>query len=122
MIDQLIIPTHIGITEQEQATAQALSFTLELSCSTRAAAAGDDLLQTVDYAALCEQVQCFVAGTRYKLIETLAERVAEFILVHYPVAALRLTLAKKPADLPQINHAAVTIARQQCDYHSVVGA
>lgn len=112
IINRLTIASHIGITSQEQQKAQDLNFTLELDTDIRASAANDDLQQTIDYAALCQQLQDYVTSTRFKLIETLAEKTADFLLKNFPIRSLTLTLEKKPADLPQLDSAAVIIQRQ----------
>ena len=62
-----------------------------------AAAASDDLAATVDYGAIAETVRSLVAGEPVRLIETLAERIAEACLADHRVAAVEVTVHKPQA-------------------------
>ncbi len=62
---------------------------------------GDDLAPTVDYAQVYEAVREEVTQRRYRLIETLAERIAERLWQNYPqLEALTVRVHKPQAPLP----------------------
>jgi dihydroneopterin aldolase len=61
----------------------------------------DDLAHTVDYAQVYEAVREEVTQQRYRLIETLADRIAERLWQSYPqVEALTVRVHKPQAPLP----------------------
>ncbi len=62
-----------------------------------AAAASDHLDSTVDYGAIAETVRSLVAGEPVRLIETLAERIAEACLADHRVQAVEVAVHKPQA-------------------------
>lgn len=89
-----------GVLEWERERAQPFVVDLDLEVDV----AGDDLTTTADYARLVPAVQDLVSGESYRLIETLATRIAEVVastpgvrscrvIVHKPEAAESLGVA-----------------------------
>src|SRR5690606_22273567 len=78
-IQGLQVRTVIGVYDWEREIEQTLSFDLELATDVRAAAATDAIEQALDYAAISARISTYVQASRYQLIETLAERVAELL-------------------------------------------
>jgi dihydroneopterin aldolase len=77
-----------------------------------AAAASDDLADTVDYGVLGERVVALIEGGPYKLIETLATRIAEACLEDRRVARAEVTVHKPQAPMPvPFGDVAVTVER-----------
>ena len=72
---------------------------VELEIDTRAAAASDDLADTVDYGALGAGVVSVVEGDPVRLIETLAQRIADVCLADGRVEAVLVTVHKPQAPL-----------------------
>jgi dihydroneopterin aldolase len=70
-----------GVLPDEKLTAQPFEVDLVLHADLRAAAASDALDRTVDYAALFEVVRDVVGGPSVDLIEALAGRIADAVLV-----------------------------------------
>ncbi|AWP25083.1 dihydroneopterin aldolase [Acidiferrobacter sp. SPIII_3] len=87
----------IGIWDWERQTRQTIVLDLDMGVDIRAAAASDDLRDTLDYKALAKRVMAFVEASEFRLVETLAERVAGLILREFPVPWLRLRLDKRGA-------------------------
>lgn len=69
---------------------------VEATVDLRAAGTTDDLAATVDYSAVYEDVRAVVEGPRCQLIETLAERIAERLLLQYPTIAAVTVRVHKP--------------------------
>ncbi len=111
-IKQLAVDTVIGVYEWEKTIRQRLYFDLELVTDIRAAAAGDDLSRTIDYAVVCEKVTALVQQKPVELIETLAEQIAEMLLREFPTQAVRVQ-ADKPGAVPSAQTVGVRIARGQ---------
>lgn len=102
----------IGTYDWERQLRQRLVFNLELAADVRRAAASDEVADAVDYAAVAERVTEFVQTADARLVETLAERVANLIMAEFRVPWLRLEL-HKPRPLSGRLVAGVTIERGQ---------
>lgn len=70
----------VGVLPHERTTAQPLELDLDVVVDLAAAGGSDDLADTVDYGALCQAVDDTVSGSRYGLLEALAEAVAATVL------------------------------------------
>ena len=70
-----------------------------LHLDTRPAAASDDLADTVDYGVIGAQVVEVVAGEPVRLIETLAQRIADVCLVDPRVERVEVTVHKPEAPM-----------------------
>jgi len=93
-IHDLRIDTVIGIYDWERSIRQTVSLDLEMATDIRKAAASDAIDDTLNYKAVAKRVIAFVEDSRFQLVETLAERVAELVLAEFGVPWLRLTLNK----------------------------
>lgn len=69
-----------GALPDEQERAQPFTVDLDLIVDLRPAAESDELADTVDYGAVVQEVVDVVAGPSVKLIERLAERIANRVL------------------------------------------
>lgn len=93
-IEDLRVDTVIGIYEWERRIRQTVRFDLEMDFDIRAAAAGDDIDRTLDYKAVSKRVIAFVEAAEFRLVETLAERVAALILDEFDVPRVTVTADK----------------------------
>ncbi len=96
-IEDLRIDAIIGIYDWERRIRQTLSFDIEMATDIRPAAASDDIGQALDYKAVAKRVIAHVEASECRLVETLAEQVAELIRREFGVPWLRLTLHKPGA-------------------------
>jgi dihydroneopterin aldolase len=87
---------HHGILPEEARLGQPFKVSLDLDLDTRPAAAGDDLALTVNYAAVIQHVEATLKGPPQRLIETLAERIAEKILLEFPLVQSVTVELQKP--------------------------
>jgi dihydroneopterin aldolase len=108
-IEQLELSAHIGVPEEEQAEAQRLAVTLTLEPRRGFGDVRDELANTIDYLAVSRGVQEVAAARPRRLIETLAEEIAAYILSRYPVAQVQVELRK--FILPDTAHVAVRLWR-----------
>jgi dihydroneopterin aldolase len=103
---------HHGVFEHERRDGQDFVVDVALEVDTRAAAASDDLAETVDYGALAQALAEVVAGDAVDLLETLAERLAQVCLGDERVAAATVTVHKPQAPIPlAFDDVTVTIRR-----------
>ena len=96
LISQIEFHGHCGVTDAEREVGQRLSVDLELACDFTAAARSDDLADTIDYHHLAEAVAVLGRATRVALIETIATRIAEYVLEDRRVTSVRVRLTKHP--------------------------
>jgi dihydroneopterin aldolase len=93
----LEIETIIGIYDWERVTLQTVVLDLEMAADTRKAAYSERIEDCLDYKAISDRLLDFVGNSRFLLVETLAERIAETVLTEFQVSWLRLTVIKKGA-------------------------
>ena len=101
-----------GVLPEETRDGQDFLVDVQLTVDTRAAAASDELADTVDYATLADALAAIVAGEPVRLIETLAARLAEVCLADDRVISARVTVRKPGAPIPHaFSDVAVTVVR-----------
>jgi len=104
----------VGVTEDERREPQELRITLLLHLDLLPAGASDDLMDTVDYDAVCGTVLRAVTTRAFHLIEAVAAAVAEAVLEAHRVAEVDVRV-EKPGALADrgVPWAAVTIHRRR---------
>jgi dihydroneopterin aldolase len=103
----------IGIHPFERASRQRLLISLTLTADFDAAAEGDEIKHAIDYTALAARIEAFARAGKFKLIETLAERLADE-LFEAPIKRLELEVIK-PAALEQTREVGVRTERPRRD-------
>lgn len=103
-----------GVLKEEKILGQKFMLSLELSLNLKKAGISDDLKETVNYAKLCDEIEEQFKKKSYDLIETAAEKAAEYILVNYEKVGKVKVLLKKPwAPIGRtLDYAAVEVERQ----------
>lgn len=109
-ITDLRVDTIIGIYDWERTQQQTVALDLEMATDIRAAAASEDIEQTLNYKAISKRVEQYIADSQFQLIETMAERVAELVRAEFSVSWLRLTV-HKPGALSNSTDVGVRIER-----------
>lgn len=93
----LKVETIVGVHEWEKKLARTLVIDLELAADVARAAKNDQLKDAVDYHAVAQAASAFVAASRFQLIETLAQRLAEKLQKDFAVGWLKLEVHKPGA-------------------------
>ena len=104
-----------GVLPVERETSQHFIATLELELPLAAAGRTDRLEETIDYCAVQEAVRGIIEGSHKKLIETLAEMVAEELLRAFPLllaVTVEILKPRPPVDF-QFAGVAVRIRRER---------
>jgi dihydroneopterin aldolase len=103
-----------GVLVEETKLGQRFIIDIEMAVDTRAAGKSDDLTKTVNYVAVHADVRKIVEGPPVKLIETVAQRIAEKILGGYAVDAVRVRVRKPDAPIPAaLEYVGVEIVRKR---------
>ena len=109
-IKDLRLRARIGIGEYERRDKQDLVINIEFESDHADAATHDDMAYAVDYRALNKDVIALVEGNEHKLVEALAENIAQVCLKHDGVEAVRVRL-EKPGALRFADSVGVEIQR-----------
>jgi 7,8-dihydroneopterin aldolase/epimerase/oxygenase len=80
ILDLRLLGVH-GVLAEERDRAQPFSVDIRATLDTGAAQASDDLADTVDYGALAQVAADVVSGRSYQLLEALAGRLADALLI-----------------------------------------
>lgn len=105
---------HHGVFDFERRDGQVFVVDLTLGLDTTAAAASDDLRDTVDYGSLVDEVVQAVETHPVDLIEKLADRVARVALADDRVEWARVTVHKPDAPIDAtFRDVALTITRNK---------
>ncbi len=87
----------IGVWEWERRIKQIITIDLDMGASIQRAAATDDLEDTLNYKAVAKRVIQFVGDSEFKLVETLAEKIAGILLTEFDVPWCRVRINKTGA-------------------------
>ena len=103
-----------GVPDAEQETGHRYEMDLDLETDVTQAAA-DNVAQTVDYGAVAREVLALGTSRQFRLIETLATRIAEQILASQPrVEAVTVRVKKLQPPIPGVvEYAAVEVSRRR---------
>lgn len=103
LIDGLEVFANHGVYPEENALGQKFVVSLVLYANLSAAAESDDLSASIDYGAVCHDVDSYMRKHTFKLIETVAEGVAQTLLSRYSLLlGVRVKIEKPwaPVGLP----------------------
>lgn len=109
-IEQLQLPARIGVYEHEKDATQEILLDIQLGFNLRPAATSDKLIDTLDYAQLCQQLAERCLQQHTELVEKLAEDLAQLCLADQRVTWVTLKLGK-PHAIQSANSVGVQITR-----------
>jgi 7,8-dihydroneopterin aldolase/epimerase/oxygenase len=113
LIDSLELSSHIGVPDEERATAQRLTVNLKLDPVAPLRDLDDKIEKTVDYFAVCEAVKALALARPRRLIETLAEDICTELLARFQIAHVEVELRKYI--LPDTKYVAVSLRRDRTE-------
>ena len=109
-VEGLILEAHIGCYDHEQGQSQPVRIDFELDVVEPDDPTSDSLEDVVCYNRLTQGIKAIIAEGHIKLVETLAERIAELAIEHDMVLAAKVRVAKTEA-IPEAAAAGVVIER-----------
>lgn len=115
-INGLHIQTTIGFFQWEKEIKQTLVIDLAMAWDTAKAAINDELEKTLDYAEISTVIETFANNNPVDLLETLAERLASFLMAQYHIPWLQLSIGK-PGAIHNADTVGVEIERGQLPQH-----
>ncbi|MFQ5563084.1 MAG: dihydroneopterin aldolase [Parvularculaceae bacterium] len=108
----LVIDAYIGAYAHEQGAPQKMRIDLEISVVEPTSPAADRLEDVVCYNKLTQGIKEIVAEGHIRLIETLAERIADLALSHPMVLAVSVRI-EKPGAIAEAECAGVEVIRSK---------
>jgi len=111
----------IGFIDWERRVRQTVVLDIELPVDCRRASLTDEVSDTLDYKKVAKRVLAYVSASEYRLVETLAHRVAFLVLEEFGVEWVRLTL-NKPGAIRNSRDVGVVIERTRADLPAAAAA
>jgi 7,8-dihydroneopterin aldolase/epimerase/oxygenase len=104
----------IGFIDWERRVKQTVVVDLELPVDCRRASITDEVDDTLDYKKVAKRILAFVEASEFKLVETLAHRLALLLLEEFNLEWVRLSI-NKPGAIRNSRDVGVTIERTRAD-------
>ncbi|HJL99961.1 MAG: dihydroneopterin aldolase [Acidimicrobiales bacterium] len=102
----------VGVLPEERERPQPIELDIDIYTDLSAAGKSDDLADTVDYGAVAETATEICLSSQAQLLEHLAQRIADQLLLLTPVSAVDITIKKIRPPIPMdINFTAVQVVR-----------
>ena len=111
-IEQLDVYTRVGVPEEERAKPQRLTVNISLWPYQQTSDLADHIGRTVNYSAVADETKNFLRDQSVKLIETLAERLANHLLKNFPIQKVTIELRKFV--LQDVKYVSITVTRSAC--------
>jgi len=112
VIRDLRVEVLIGIHKREHHIPQTVSFDLEIGLPGTAVFASDRIADTIDYEQVVRGIKTVAASGHFRLVETLADRVARLLLEEFGAPWVKLSAAKIGI-LPDARFIGVSIERRR---------
>lgn len=96
-LDGIEAALHLGVPDQEREKPQTIAVDLELRVHATRAAASDEIADAADYAALPDLVRTVCGERPVKLLENLAQRLADAVLAQSPAREVLVRIHKPGA-------------------------
>jgi len=108
-IEQLEVSARVGVPEQERSNPQRLMVSISFWPYQEIRDVADNIDQTVNYSVVAEQTKSFLRDQSVNLIETLADRLAAYLLKTFPIQKVTVELRKFP--LQDAKYVSATVTR-----------
>lgn len=113
-LTSLKVETTIGVWDWERKIKQTVEIDLEMGTDIRAAVESDNLEDALNYKLIAKRVQQFVADSSYQLVEALAGKIADIILVEFDVRWVQVRV-NKPGAIRNAKDVGVLIRRERAE-------
>jgi dihydroneopterin aldolase len=112
IIRDLRVQALIGIHKRERHIQQTLSIDLDIGLPGSAVFESDKVADTVDYEQAANAIRALAASQHFRLVETLADRIATLLVKDFGAPWVKVTAAKIGI-LPNAKFVGVTIERRR---------
>lgn len=94
LLRDLRVETLIGIHKRERHVAQTVSIDLDIGLPGAAVFQSDKVADTIDYEQVALSIKALAASGHFRLVETLAERIARLLLEDFGAPWVKISVAK----------------------------
>ncbi|MDH3318136.1 MAG: dihydroneopterin aldolase [Betaproteobacteria bacterium] len=94
LIRDLRVEALIGIHQRERHVAQTVSVDLEIGIPGTAVFKSDRVADTIDYEQVALRIKALASSGHFRLVETLAERIAQLLLEEFRAPWVKVSAAK----------------------------
>lgn len=112
-ITDLEVRYRVGVPDAERDQAQRLLLTVDMESNISAAAASDDIGDTIDYYSVAQRLMQLGEGRSWKLIEKLAADIADLVLREFRPRSVTVEVTKFP--IPQARAVSVRFTKRLAD-------
>jgi 7,8-dihydroneopterin aldolase/epimerase/oxygenase len=112
LISRIDCVASVGVTPEERTMKQRLSIDVEFLVDASQPARHDSLKDAIDYAKVAAVVMQVCRARPFHLIETVAEHLADRILLDFPIPEVRVLVRKlSPVVEPRVDFVSVEVVR-----------
>ena len=101
VVKGLRVEARVGVSDEERSRPQVLLVTVEAWRNLKPAAQSDDVAETIDYGVLVRDLTDLVGGGEARLLERVAEQVADHVLSQPEVTKAVVEIAKESPPIEQ---------------------
>ena len=113
LLEGIQIPAALGVTAAERRVRRPVRLDIEVYRDLRDAGATDSIYKTLHYKRIFEIVEEIAANQQHKLVEALAERIADGILTRFEAEWVRVTVRKPTPISGVLQYAGCRIVRHR---------
>ena len=99
----------VGVTDEERAQPQRLLLTVDMNFDFSSAAVSDRIERTINYQTVAEDLLRFGQGRSWRLVEKLADNIAERVLAEYKPQGVLVEVKK--FSIPQARFVSVSLGK-----------
>jgi len=94
LVRDLRVESFIGIHKRERYVAQTVSIDLDIGLPGTAVFKSDKVADTIDYEQVALGIKALAASGHFRLVETLAERIARLLIDEFGAPWVKVSVAK----------------------------
>jgi len=103
-----------GAIESERELGQRFEVDVEITADLSGAVAADDMKQTINYEAVYRLVESEVVGQKYRLLETMADKIARDVLDRFSAEEVTVRIRKPSVPIAgTIDHVEVEVTHER---------
>lgn len=84
----------IGVWDWERRIKQTVTIDLDMAADVCRSAQSDDLQDTLNYKAVAKRLSQFVGDSQFRLVETLADKIADMLRTEFSISWCRVRINK----------------------------
>ncbi len=113
LLENMQVPASLGVTKAERRMRRPIRIDLEVGRCLVAAGRSDRIADTIDYSDLYNAISEVAGDREHRLVEALAERIAEALLAGFEIDWVRVTVRKSKPIAGVLDHTGVRILRRR---------